>query len=888
MEDWNKEQLEFIDKLSKVNQVFDNILEKDPKCLVITMEQRQKVNELSSKVQAILDKLKSKEFTVAVVGLEKAGKSTLGNAIIGCYALPEYTERCTYTTTKIMAGAEDKGTISFFTRDEFNCNFNGLLKTVEYPNTVEFDQLRTQTFDSYWESVESKNHTLHMVHNGTTAIDIHSIIDNVVDIKECIDSAPMEFKGSDALASQDFQAYITGIVGKDSNGAVIRKAYPYAVKEVEIYSAQLAKMDMSHVVLYDVPGFDSPTDLHKKQTENMLKKADAIILVTNVGDRPNVTGDQLNMIRKGFDNDGIKLSDKTFVFGNKIDRAGNKNQAEDNKAALRNDVVSKYSIAKYERVFFGSAKSFLEEHNIVSPDEKIRGSVNAGKILQEWELSNGIEELKKSLREYYANDRFKVLKTKSEKIIADAALMMHEIIDNFEPSNLYELNQQEANSLLIASIHGLDTFADNAKRIGDETLAEICKDNPFSKLIIDGIDEIFPYQSIDDSQYIKVKAEENVDTDNVPHLSDINANLRKRLQIQFIGNLVSKTASATRAKQKEIRNLIVNEFLKDMGMDDDNPYKEELRDSVSTLFNDILIKDGESCQFNPLIERFANSLIEALITHPFRTNDRVAKLRSALPEYRSLAVYYENPNNETPTLTDSQFCCKILTHQNLEQLESQKNERSLSKIIGSLNGTIDSDLGSLILDLDPKLKWAKTLAQNSVNLTDPICNALKNKLTKCKYSESWNVSNKAQKSKILDEAIEDFAKKYGGRSITRLDNELDEFNSINNGLGSPKTEEELIKFLNEDIEILRDITLHSVIKAIALERAFRSIILKNIELIRNSCRGKNTEYSIDKWIQKYNTKVRYREHSILKDKAMEDQTRLNIAQNIRELLEKID
>ena len=56
---------------------------------------------------------------------------------------------------------------------------------------------------------------------------------------------------------------------------------------------------MSHIVLYDVPGFDSPTELHKRQTEEMLKEADAIILVTNAGDRPDLTAPQLDMLRKG-------------------------------------------------------------------------------------------------------------------------------------------------------------------------------------------------------------------------------------------------------------------------------------------------------------------------------------------------------------------------------------------------------------------------------------------------------------------------------------------------------------------------------------------------------------------------------------------------------------
>ena len=49
----------------------------------------------------------------------------------------------------------------------------------------------------------------------------------------------------------------------------------------------------------------------------MLKAADVIILVTNVGDRPNLVGTQLDMLRKERDVDDVPLSDKVFVFGNK-------------------------------------------------------------------------------------------------------------------------------------------------------------------------------------------------------------------------------------------------------------------------------------------------------------------------------------------------------------------------------------------------------------------------------------------------------------------------------------------------------------------------------------------------------------------------------------------
>ncbi len=50
-----------------------------------------------------LERLKKREFRIAVVGLEKAGKSTFVNAWLECDLLPAKGGRCTFTTTQIYS-----------------------------------------------------------------------------------------------------------------------------------------------------------------------------------------------------------------------------------------------------------------------------------------------------------------------------------------------------------------------------------------------------------------------------------------------------------------------------------------------------------------------------------------------------------------------------------------------------------------------------------------------------------------------------------------------------------------------------------------------------------------------------------------------------------------
>ena len=99
MAGWEESREAFIQKMKKAKVTLEKILECDPARLVFSAEERSRLEGLMERNDKILTKLEKGEFTVAIVGLEKAGKSTLGNALLKDIFLPEYTERCTYTTT---------------------------------------------------------------------------------------------------------------------------------------------------------------------------------------------------------------------------------------------------------------------------------------------------------------------------------------------------------------------------------------------------------------------------------------------------------------------------------------------------------------------------------------------------------------------------------------------------------------------------------------------------------------------------------------------------------------------------------------------------------------------------------------------------------------------
>ena len=81
------------------------------------------------------------------------------------------------------------------------------------------------------------------------------------------------------VSEKEHQKYIAGTKNdKDDEDKNLTK--PLITEEIIIYSTEIKELEQA--VIYDVPGFNSPTQVHKEQTIEMLKQADAIIFVSNI------------------------------------------------------------------------------------------------------------------------------------------------------------------------------------------------------------------------------------------------------------------------------------------------------------------------------------------------------------------------------------------------------------------------------------------------------------------------------------------------------------------------------------------------------------------------------------------------------------------------------
>ena len=117
----NAERLEYIEKLSLQIKSIDAILSMNSYGL-IDEHTTSEIRKLREEASVLHNKLDKNEFEIAIVGLEKAGKSTFANAMMGNDILPSKDARCTYTSTSIRYGA-DVAVVEFFTQEEFDTTF---------------------------------------------------------------------------------------------------------------------------------------------------------------------------------------------------------------------------------------------------------------------------------------------------------------------------------------------------------------------------------------------------------------------------------------------------------------------------------------------------------------------------------------------------------------------------------------------------------------------------------------------------------------------------------------------------------------------------------------------------------------------------------------------
>ena len=301
---WENEKVLYTSKLQRLIDGIDKIQELRGN-RIVTPDMFETLLKKRNEAQRLLSKIQKGEFEISVVGLEKAGKSSFSNALIGLNVLPTDDQRCTYTSTCIREGTEDSARICFYTRDEFNRDFHEKLEKlgVKDASLYKIDTLELDKYEQLYENCSDEKKRLY---EDSLNQDIRDTLTHKTELMNYIGRPPMNINAEE-LAGENFRSFITN------------PAHAIAVKDVTIFSTELK--EMPNAIMYDVPGFNSPTQMHREQTLQKMRSSDAIIMVARANE-PSITSDVLTIFKES-DADGEILSDKLFVFSNKADLATN-------------------------------------------------------------------------------------------------------------------------------------------------------------------------------------------------------------------------------------------------------------------------------------------------------------------------------------------------------------------------------------------------------------------------------------------------------------------------------------------------------------------------------------------------------------------------------------
>lgn len=347
-----------------------------------------------------LERLQKREFRIAVVGLEKAGKSTFVNAWLECDLLPAKGGRCTFTTTQIYSVAnESEQRLEVQAKTE--AEFTNLLTELEKANAKE--DLNT---------IHANQATLQQVRREGDRIFPFTRLE---DIKELL------------------KKYVAD------------ERYAHAVLEARLYTNKLAQAE--GIVFYDVPGLDSGLAKHVDEAQEMLSDCDAVILVQRFTSLREKELEIIKFTELGDKN--VTVADKLFVFLSRIDSIASPEALETHIQEASQD-WSKRANLPSQRLVSGSAGAYLILNNIAGAQTKLEigdpsmitahlqrlTGITDAEILKT--NATGIPAIKDKIFNYINHERVNILKKRCEaslnKIMSTSEEIYH-VVGQKHPEN---------------------------------------------------------------------------------------------------------------------------------------------------------------------------------------------------------------------------------------------------------------------------------------------------------------------------------------------------------------------------------------------------------------------------------------------------------------------
>lgn len=787
-----------------------------------------------AKCEKLYKKLDKNEFEIAIVGLEKAGKSTFGNALMENRILPDADERCTYTSTCIRYGQEDRAVVRFFSSREMDEVLRGYLKTlgVENVDAYTYQALSKGEYLSLFAKLDQRDQDRY---ENTVHQDVLNLLDNKKEILSLYIGQPDRiFEGED-LYQERFKSYI------------VSPKVAVAVKEVVIEASRLGKLQ--NAVIYDVPGFDSPTSMHLEQTKERMKEADAIMLIASA-EKPSFTAPALNMFQEVVDEDNVSLADKLFIFGNRADAA---NTLGKNIQTLRDDAMKWKLLSRQqlnEKLMVGSAKAHLQKLGLVDGDFCIRKIEEDKEYHIAWPYGDGIEYAYEKLAEYNEKERFPIIKKKIKR-------NNEALFDIFkELKEKYDGDLKIDHSAILAEASSLKFRAKKKIRkeleeLRFETVRKYRNDLALSRRLQEEVSKLF-----EDTERYAI-TEEDIhnaelkidDAAGCVNVEKVEEDIREAKFNLIYGNFSESAFAVAQNDHSENYTRIVESFENAVGIHERSENYEKLHQVITSFVETCKKSTEDEFIYQSIIERFVRDVVEVLIRMPYSSEARLNRFVHEAEVFSGLVMFYNSGDaNEG---YQRQFLSVAPKNQPLllalvfhDYLQSDESSKSVMGYIGSICNSLceNPEVVQLVFSI---------VKQDPVGGADAIRKmVLKENCKNCKSDEDYArtviPALRKVKAKIADEGAggsDHSTKKYDfdftNKSI--FERQYKQFF----GNMPVRSYDDVREFFKVDLEILEKFLIHASIPAIRLEKPFVAREVQSINKLIEKVESEDFEKMIN-------------------------------------------
>jgi len=577
----------------------------------------QKLNSEYPRLKRQLERLRANRFEVAVIGLEKAGKSALLNAWLGQEILPSARERCTFTSVEIWSAQTEHDqllSIQYYSEDEIHQLQEQRQQAIA--GKLLSDKEKKEIQQDYDDTENNLAAILEFVHQqqGFTQpfIDISEIHDNI-------------------------------------QAAVFKnRAQSLAIKRIQLKTVRL-RSDRD-IIFHDVPGFNSGILMHAEQAIDRLKNCDAIIYAKEMK-QPSITGPEKDMLLVvDAEDPSLRVADKVFVVLTQAD-------------ALDDPIDFKDTYQKHQaywpnvpqrRMIPVCARSHLVEFGIPSEDTLRRSKSADDKAkLKKIGITDGIPILKDSVNNYIDNERSAVLQKRCDALVHNMRQLASEILLKLEPvyGDIADSDFEEDDLLGKDFNQWWGREWQRIKKDFDVWYAESIQGRKEADSLGAEHQELAALRSAYDNKIEALLANlNNAQPDEIKRIYTaggtlsmpdpregnykIREELFREIQKKFENELTDQLAQALQALIDQIVQK-TEELL----WDTDDIRKTLLHSHIDEGIEQARIRHG----FQVLFLRFGRVAVEAFIAKPLQARERLLSERAA--EIKTLEAFYQGPDN---------------------------------------------------------------------------------------------------------------------------------------------------------------------------------------------------------------------------------------------------